>query len=49
MKLLLVFLLALPAYTQSLDTGKRIFESQCALCHGQDGSGGRGRICARPN
>ena len=22
--------------------GKKLFESQCALCHGQDGSGGRG-------
>lgn len=22
--------------------GQRLFESQCALCHGQDGSGGRG-------
>ncbi len=25
-----------------LAIGKRIFESQCALCHGPDGSGGRG-------
>ncbi|MBL8239610.1 MAG: c-type cytochrome [Bryobacterales bacterium] len=41
MKKLLVFL-ALPVLAQQLDTGKRIFESQCALCHGPDGSGGRG-------
>ncbi|MFN0106318.1 MAG: c-type cytochrome [Bryobacteraceae bacterium] len=25
-----------------LTIGKRIFDSQCALCHGPDGSGGRG-------
>jgi cytochrome c oxidase cbb3-type subunit 3 len=25
-----------------LDSGKKIFESQCALCHGQTGTGGRG-------
>jgi cytochrome c oxidase cbb3-type subunit 3 len=37
-----LFLFALPVFPQALDTGKRIFESQCALCHGQDGSGGRG-------
>ncbi|MCS7024131.1 MAG: c-type cytochrome [Bryobacteraceae bacterium] len=28
--------------------GKRIFESQCAVCHGQDGSGGRGPALNRP-
>lgn len=43
MKPLTLFLIALlPAFPQALDTGKRIFESQCALCHGPDGSGGRG-------
>jgi cytochrome c oxidase cbb3-type subunit 3 len=42
MKALFFLLAILPAFPQSLDTGKRIFESQCALCHGQDGSGGRG-------
>jgi putative heme-binding domain-containing protein len=42
MKALWVLLLALPVFTQDLATGKRIFESQCALCHGPDGSGGRG-------
>ena len=28
--------------------GKRLFESQCALCHGQTGSGGRGPNLHRP-
>jgi cytochrome c oxidase cbb3-type subunit III len=28
--------------------GQRLFESQCALCHGQDGSGGRGPSLLRP-
>jgi len=28
--------------------GQRRFESQCALCHGQDGSGGRGPNLQRP-
>src|ERR1700733_11690503 len=30
--------------TPAADTaaGKKIFESQCALCHGQTGTGGRG-------
>lgn len=44
-----VLLAALPLLGQGaheavvdLTVGKRIFESQCALCHGQDGSGGRG-------
>ncbi len=40
--LLLYLLLVLPGFAQSLDTGKRIFDSQCTLCHGPDGSGGRG-------
>ena len=42
MKIALFLCVSLSAFPQSLDTGKRIFESQCALCHGQDGSGGRG-------
>ena len=42
MKIALFLCVSLSALPQSLDTGKRIFESQCALCHGQDGSGGRG-------
>jgi cytochrome c oxidase cbb3-type subunit 3 len=28
--------------------GKKIFESQCALCHGQTGTGGRGPSLNRP-
>jgi putative heme-binding domain-containing protein len=28
--------------------GKKIFESQCALCHGQNGTGGRGPSLHRP-
>src|SRR3954470_20213001 len=28
--------------------GRKIFESQCALCHGQTGGGGRGPSLARP-
>ena len=28
--------------------GRRIFESQCALCHGQTGGGGRGPALNRP-
>ena len=30
------------------DSGKKIFESQCALCHGQTGTGGRGPSLHRP-
>ncbi|MBI4910084.1 MAG: c-type cytochrome [Acidobacteria bacterium] len=29
--------------------GKRLFESQCVLCHGQNGTGGRGPSLNRPN
>src|SRR5438270_3809602 len=28
--------------------GRKIFESQCALCHGQNGGGGRGPALNRP-
>ncbi len=31
-----------------IPTGKKIFESQCALCHGQTGTGGRGPSLNRP-
>jgi len=34
--------------TVDLRIGKKVFESQCALCHGQDGSGGRGPNLRRP-
>lgn len=30
------------------DSGRKIFESQCALCHGQTGTGGRGPGLNRP-
>jgi cytochrome c oxidase cbb3-type subunit III len=44
LKLFVVSLLAVGAIGQTGDAtvGKKIFESQCALCHGQSGSGGRG-------
>src|SRR5277367_1334263 len=45
-KWLLIGLPAITAFAQvaAPDTaaGKKIFESQCALCHGQTGTGGRG-------
>lgn len=43
-------LLALSAFAQlpDLTVGKKIFESQCALCHGQNGGGGRGPGLNRP-
>jgi len=31
-----------------LAVGKKIFESQCALCHGESGTGGRGPALTRP-
>ena len=38
---LLAITVALPLLAQAdLVVGKRIFESQCGLCHGQDGRGG---------
>src|SRR6202166_2033338 len=30
------------------DSGRKIFESQCALCHGQTGTGGRGPSLNHP-
>lgn len=44
-------LLAVHALAQSppdAGAGRRIFESQCALCHGQTGGGGRGPALNRP-
>jgi len=36
-------------FAQPIDpAGKKIFDSQCALCHGQSGGGGRGPSLARP-
>jgi len=34
--------------TPDLGAGRKIFESQCALCHGQTGGGGRGPALTRP-
>src|SRR5215475_9734859 len=39
------------AFAQPLSdstAGRKIFESQCALCHGQTGGGGRGPALNRP-
>jgi cytochrome c oxidase cbb3-type subunit 3 len=36
------------AQVPDASVGKRIFESQCALCHGQTGTGGRGPSLNRP-
>jgi putative heme-binding domain-containing protein len=40
--------LAAALEAQSPEHGRRLFESQCALCHGQDGKGGRGPSLAVP-
>ncbi len=37
-----------PAESPDLAVGRKIFESQCALCHGQTGGGGRGPSLNRP-
>lgn len=44
--------LAAAAFSQdvpNLTTGKKIFESQCAVCHGETGTGGRGPSLNRAN
>jgi putative heme-binding domain-containing protein len=33
---------AAPAHEQEVDQGRQAFESNCAVCHGMDASGGRG-------
>lgn len=38
----------LPAGRADLAAGKKLFENQCAICHGQTGEGGRGPVLARP-
>lgn len=39
----LLLLLAVPVCAQTdLTGGRKIFEAQCAICHGQTGTGGRG-------
>lgn len=50
-KWLLLSLFALTAAQAQIPdsgAGKKIFESQCALCHGQTGTGGRGPSLNRP-
>jgi cytochrome c oxidase cbb3-type subunit III len=49
-KWLLCGLLTVSVIAQVPDAsvGKKIFESQCALCHGQTGTGGRGPSLNRP-
>jgi cytochrome c oxidase cbb3-type subunit III len=47
-KWLLIALAAMNAIAQDVAAGKKIFESQCALCHGQTGTGGRGPSLLRP-
>ncbi|MEZ5403684.1 MAG: c-type cytochrome [Bryobacteraceae bacterium] len=55
-KCLLAFAAALAAMAQTahdpvpdLALGRRIFDSQCAVCHGQNGTGGRGPALNRPS
>lgn len=43
-----VLLLALQAAAQPPGRGESIYTSQCAICHGQRGEGGRGPSLARP-
>jgi putative heme-binding domain-containing protein len=46
---LILLCLAIPLAAQNdLTAGRKIFESQCALCHGQTGGGGRGPALNRP-
>lgn len=33
---------AAPSHEQEIDQGRQAFESNCAVCHGMDASGGRG-------
>lgn len=40
--------MAVRAQAPDAATGRKIFESQCALCHGQTGTGGRGPSLNRP-
>jgi putative heme-binding domain-containing protein len=40
--------LALGCHAWSQPAGRKIFEAQCALCHGQTGGGGRGPALNRP-
>ncbi len=42
------FALVLALLAQSIEP-RKLYEAQCALCHGQDGGGGRGPSLLRPN
>ncbi len=48
MKRVWVLCLLLASHAAAQGTGRKIFESQCALCHGQTGGGGRGPSLNRP-
>jgi cytochrome c oxidase cbb3-type subunit III len=49
-RLALLLLLAAPVCAQTdIAGGRKIFEAQCALCHGQTGAGGRGPSLNRPS
>src|SRR5690242_7993247 len=39
---------SLPAQSADPAVGRKLFESQCAVCHGQTGTGGRGPGLNRP-
>lgn len=47
MKIVCVMGLLLASTVQA-QVGRKVFESQCALCHGQSGGGGRGPSLNRP-
>lgn len=38
-----------PTHEQQIDQGRQAFESNCAVCHGMDASGGRGPNLRRPH
>jgi putative heme-binding domain-containing protein len=46
--LLLSFAAVLAAQLQAQSPGRKLFEAQCALCHGQNGGGGRGPTLLTP-
>lgn len=46
--LLLLFAQSAHDPVPDLAVGQRIFDSQCAVCHGQGGTGGRGPALTRP-
>jgi len=47
---LLAFLLSMAMFGQNPDAqrGEKLFESQCTVCHGQKGTGGRGPVLTKP-